>query len=113
MSTKTIERPGVTTKVNVETTVDALGKVLAKIADLEKIEKELKSTLKLLGDGAYEGELFRATISTGDVECLNKDAMLEKLKALKVSHQWFTANTDHSTKTVVKVVARNGIKVVA
>lgn len=91
-------------------TTDDLGRVLAQITDLEKIETSLKGKLKSEGDGAYEGDLFRATVSTAEIESLDKEAMILKLRELGVSHQWFAANTNRSVKTVVKVVARNGVE---
>jgi hypothetical protein len=81
--------------------VDALGDVRAKLADLEKREKELKQTLIDSGPGEYEGHLFKANVSTGsrttlDTENLKKildPAILQKFSRV-------------SAFTQVKVMAR-------
>jgi hypothetical protein len=93
--------------------VDELGRVQAQITALEMHEKNLKKQLKEVGDGAYEGKLFRATIVTAEYASINKDAMVAKLTGLGVPHQWFAANTDRSSRTTIKVVARNGERVEA
>lgn len=83
--------------------VDELGDLLARIADLETEAKDIKSWLKEKhGDGAYEGELFRATVSTYDVDKLDMDAVRAKL-----TRQFIQANTKTSTVTKCNVVARN------
>lgn len=81
--------------------VDKLGKLKAKIADITAQETVLKDELKTLGDGVYEGELFRATVSTHDKNYLDMDAVRDKL-----SPQFIKAHTSTTETTVVKVVAR-------
>jgi hypothetical protein len=60
------------------------------------------------GPGAYEGNLFRATVSKGKRETLN---MVEVRK--KLSPKFMHSITSTIDVTTVKVVARNGIKLVA
>jgi hypothetical protein len=83
--------------------IDRLGYLLAEIADLEKQAKAIKDALKDAGDGAYEGEVFRATVSTSERETLDMAAVREHL-----SRQFITANTKVTETQTVRVVARNG-----
>ena len=73
--------------------IDRLGALQAQIANLEAEEKALKAEIKGFGDGAYEGALFRATVSTADRATLDAKAARAKLEELGASHQWFAANT--------------------
>jgi len=82
--------------------VDQLGELLAKIADLNATADDLKAKLAKRGDGAYEGELFRATVTSGKRKRLNMVAVYAKL-----SPQFISANTTSTPCTTVKVVARN------
>lgn len=83
--------------------VDELGSLLARIADLETEATDIKNWMKTKhGDGAYEGIVFRATISTYDVDKLDMDAVRAKL-----TRQFIKANTKTSTVTKCNVVARN------
>jgi hypothetical protein len=83
--------------------IDRLGYLLAEIADLEKQAKAIKDALREAGDGAYEGEVFRATVSTSERETLDMAAVREHL-----SRQFITANTKVTETQTVRVVARNG-----
>ena len=67
------------TKTNLTTTIDALGEIKAQIAALEIKEKALKANLADLEPGAYEGELFRVSISQTDRETLDMKAVRAKL----------------------------------
>ena len=44
--------------------VDKLGALRADIAELQEQAKRYESILKESGDGAYEGDYYRATVST-------------------------------------------------
>ena len=83
--------------------VDALGRLLAQIADLEGQAKSLKSFLSGHGAGAYEGELFRATVSESERETLDMKAVREKL-----SPQFIRAHTKLTPVTTVRVSAKIG-----
>ena len=91
------------TKTNLQATIDALGAIKAQIADLELKEKELKKALGDLAPGAYEGDLFRLTISETDRETLDMKAVREKL-----TPQFITAHTNVTEVRTLKVSARNG-----
>jgi hypothetical protein len=83
--------------------VDRLGRLQAQITDLEQEEKALKAHLVQRGDGAYEGTLFRATVTSSTRDRLDMCAVRAKL-----SPQFISAHTATTPYTVVKVVARNG-----
>lgn len=87
---------------NLIKTIDRLGFLKAQIAELAREEKELKAALIAHGPGAYEGELYRATVSECERETLDMDAVRAKLTA-----QFIRANTNTTTVTMVRVVARN------
>ena len=91
------------TKTNLTATIDALGALKAQIADLEIQEKALKKALAEIAPGAYEGELFRLSVSQS-VRCtLDMDAVREKL-----SPQFIAAHTRETEVRTLKVSARNG-----
>jgi D-serine deaminase-like pyridoxal phosphate-dependent protein len=83
-------------------TIDRLGFIKAQIAELLREEKELKATLIARGPGAYEGSLYRATVSESERETLDMDAVRAKL-----SPQFISANTNTTQVVMVRVVARN------
>jgi len=91
------------TKSNLVATIDALGELKAQIAALELKEKELKKALGDLEPGAYEGELFRLSISETERETLDMKAVREKL-----SPQWIRAHTNTAHVRTLRVSARNG-----
>jgi hypothetical protein len=86
---------------NLTSTIDALGHLKAQIADLQRQEKELREVLVENGPGAYEGDLFRATVSESERETLDMAAVREKL-----SPQFIQAHTRVTEVTMVRVVAR-------
>ena len=94
------------TKTNVTATVDRLGELKARIAELEREEKELRDTVVELGPGAYEGERYRVTVSATERSTLDMEAVREKLSA-----QFIRAHTKTKEVTVVRVTARNNINV--
>ena len=63
---------------NLTKIIDDLGALKARIADLENQEKALKQALADLGPGAYEGDLFRLSISESErvSSALTSDRML-------------------------------------
>jgi hypothetical protein len=83
--------------------IDRLGLLLAEISELTKQADVIKAQLREMGDGAYEGEVFRATVSTNEPSTLDMAAVREHL-----SRQFITANTKVTEIVTVKVVARNG-----
>jgi hypothetical protein len=83
--------------------VDRLGVVLAQIAELKREEKRIKEQLIEWGLGAYEGDLYRATVSHSERAVLDMIAVRAKL-----SPQFIRANTSYTDVTTVRVVSRNG-----
>jgi hypothetical protein len=81
--------------------VDQLGRLQAQIADLEAKEKALKAALVAAGVGAYEGELFRATVSASERSTLDMAAVREKL-----SPQFLRAHTKVTPVNTVRVSAK-------
>lgn len=88
--------------------VDALGEIRAQIAALKESEEIYLAQIKAAGIGAYDGSLFRATVSeVADRESLDPKAMEAKLRELGVDGRWFTRNTKTTKGYVtVKVTAR-------
>ena len=83
--------------------IDSLGLIKAQIADLEAQEKVLRDQIAELGAGAYDGDLFRASVSIADRETIDWRAIAEKLEP---SRQLITAHTSAKTVTTVRVAAR-------
>lgn len=88
---------------NLSNAIDRLGYIRAQLAELKREEDALKAVLIEQGPGAYEGDMFRATVS----ECERKTLDMEAVRA-KLSDQFIRANTYIADVTVVRVVARNG-----
>lgn len=89
------------TTTNLTATIDALGELKAKIADLQDQEKALKDALGDLEPGAYDGERFRLSVSVSDRETLDMDAVREKL-----SPQFIRAHTNVTPVRALRVSAR-------
>lgn len=85
-------------KTDIRNTVDALGKLQAQIADLEAKEKLLKAALIESGAGAYEGALFRATVSESERNTLDMAAVRKKL-----TPQFIAAHTKTTPVVTVRV----------
>ena len=83
--------------------IDALGEVKAQIANLEAQEKALRDQIAARGEGAYEGELFRASVSITERESIDWKAIAAKLEP---SRQLITAHTSAKEVTTVRVVSR-------
>ena len=64
---------------NLASTIDRLGVLKAQMAELATEEKALKAVIIDHGPGAYEGELFRATVSESERATLDMDAVRAKL----------------------------------
>lgn len=92
----------------VSAAVDQLGSVKARIAELKAEEARLASLVAESGYDAYEGNLFRATVSkVDDRKSLDVKAAEAKLRELGVDGRWFSKNQKTSKGyTTVKVVAR-------
>ena len=88
---------------NLTRIIDDLGALKARIADLENQEKALKQALADLGPGAYEGDLFRLSISESERETLDMKAVREHL-----SRQFIQAHTNVTPVRTLRVVARTG-----
>jgi hypothetical protein len=86
---------------NLATTIDALGELKARIADLQAQEKELKDALGDLEPGSYDGQKFRLSISVSDRETLDMEAVREKL-----TPQFIRAHTNVTTVRALRVTAR-------
>jgi len=92
--------------------VDQLGKVKAKIANLEKTEATLRQDIIDTGVEEAEGELFRATVNTTDVDYVGYKAVVEALadkatkEELKAIRRLLKKNTVTKPKTTVSVTSR-------
>jgi hypothetical protein len=88
--------------LTIEEKIDALGKLKAKIADLELYEKDLKNALiDDIGSGSVDGKTFRCSISTSKRETLDMEAVRAHL-----SPQFIRAHTKVSESPVVRISAR-------
>ncbi len=87
---------------NMSTAIDRLGELKAQIADLQREEKALKAIMTEIGPGAYEGDLFRVTVSSFERETLDMEAVRAKL-----SPQFIRAHTTVTPVTAVRVTSRN------
>lgn len=85
--------------------VDSLGPLLAQQAELKKQIDAVKDKLRAEGVGAYEGELFRVTVS----ESISYKLDMKAVRA-KLSPQFIRANESPVVKVDVKCVARNNDK---
>ena len=81
--------------------VDMLGHLNAQIADLSAQAEFLKKELKAAGEGAYEGALFRATVSMSERETLDMKAVREKL-----TPQFIRAHTNVTQVVTVRVAGK-------
>jgi hypothetical protein len=86
---------------NLATVIDAFGAHKAAMAELKKKEDELKAALADLAPGAYEGTLFRLSISKSERETLDMEAVREKL-----SPQFIRAHTNVTEVRTLRVSAR-------
>ena len=68
--------------------VDDYGHLAAQLAALESRKEMLRSALVDLGAGAYEGTLFRVTVSESERDTLDMKAVREHL-----SRQFIAAHT--------------------
>ena len=84
-------------------TVDHLGVIKARIAELKTEEHRLRTILIESGPGAYEGEFYRATVSESERHTLDMDAVRAKLSA-----KWIAKHLNTTEVTIVKVTARIG-----
>lgn len=91
---------------NLTATIDRLGIVKSQLATLKREEEQLKGVLIEHGPGAYEGELYRATVTESEAATLDMDAVRAKLSA-----QFIQAHTKITPVTTVRVSARIGKKI--
>lgn len=84
-------------------TIDRIGTLRASIAELQAELKDLEGIAKCEPAGAYEGELFRITISWSD----RKTTAWQKIaKDLGASNQKIAANTKQSEVCSLRCTAR-------
>lgn len=88
---------------NLNKVIDELGNIRAQIAELTAKEKAIKESLEGLKPGAYEGDLFRLSISQSVRETLDMKAVREKL-----SPQFIAAHTNRTEVRTLKIGARTG-----
>lgn len=85
--------------LSIEEKIDALGKLKAKISDLELYETDLKNALiKDVGVGSQEGKKYRCAISAPTRETLDMEAVRKHL-----SPQFIRAHTKTSNNPVVRI----------
>ena len=89
------------TKREVQDLGDKIGLIKANIAPQLDALKALETKLKAEGAGAYEGALFRATVSEYETSRLDMDAVREKL-----SDQFIRAHTTTTQAVKLSVKAK-------
>ena len=90
--------------LTLEQRIDIMGELKAQIAALESQYNKHKNTIvEELGAGAYEGEIFRVSVSVSTRETLDMEAVRNHL-----SPQFIRAHTKVSETTTVRVTARKG-----
>jgi hypothetical protein len=94
---------------------DILGALKAQIADLEARAKIEHARLVVMGAGAHEGDLFRATVSIADRTNIDWESIAKTLKpSLKQTREYWSpqtvelvdGNTATKPVTTVRVAAR-------
>jgi hypothetical protein len=85
-------------------TIDRLGILKAKIAELAIEEKELRAVLVECGPGSYEGELFRVTVAKSERKTLDMEAVRKKL-----TPQFIKDNSVTTQVTTVRIGSRNAL----
>jgi hypothetical protein len=83
------------------TTVDELGVVNAKIAELQDVAAALKARLIATGQSSFEGRFYDASVSRTERETLDMAAVRAKL-----SPQFLRSHTKVTPVTTVRVVAK-------
>lgn len=96
------------TNQTIITAIDELGVLKAQMAELTKKEKELKDRLGDLEPGAYEGNLFRLSISTSVRESPDEalKAKIDELIEEHLNRQFVTAHTNRTDVRTHRVSAR-------
>ena len=88
-------------KINATSPVDRLGILRAQIAELETKERVLVDEIKSWGAGAYDAELYSATVAEiPGRESVDPKAMHDKLVELGVDGRWFNKHTKVSKASV-------------
>ena len=101
------------TKTNLTSMIDTYGALMAQRANIEGEKKRMEKALADVPEGAYEGELFRLTISDSVLKKPDEDykaeidAVVEAFKATK-SLQYVTAHTIKTPSRRHLAKARNG-----
>lgn len=93
---------------NIASTIDQLGQIKAQISTLKELEKKLSQAVQSFGEGAYDGNLFRAAVSEVAASAsLDPKAAEAKLRELGVDGRWFSKNLKvREAYVTVRVTAR-------
>ena len=83
--------------------VDALGNLLAQIADLTREAEAIKASLKKGSDRVVEGDLFKATVIVQNRATVDWKGLVEALDIHEEDIKIFTRNTEVVS---VKVTSR-------
>lgn len=91
---------------NISKTVDSLGKVRAKIADLEVQEEHLKKQLVETGKDEIEGKQFRALVVRSERTTVDYKEVISKLPQTPQLKRLLKKNSETKEQVSVKVTAR-------
>lgn len=96
--------------LTIATLIDTFGQAKAATAEAKGVEDSIKGDILALGDGAYEGRLFRVTVTTTERRSTSAEALAKLLAARGVDPALIAqACIDASTMTpttTVRCVAR-------
>ena len=107
MKSKTIASAPVIQTISASTLADNLGTIRAQIGPLLVKAVEIEAELKRRGKGAYEGLLFRVTVSVYSQAAVAWKTIAERLNP---SHQLIAAHSSTVEKCRIAVVAKSADK---
>ncbi len=83
--------------------IDELGLLQAQIADLEAKAKKIADEIKNIGEGQYEGSLFKGCVTLSQRPTVNNKAVY---KAADVPADLIAKHTTYTAVITLKVTAR-------
>jgi hypothetical protein len=97
-------------RIDLAAIVDDLGHLKARAADIKRTMDGLHKQLTDAGTGAFDGYLYRATVSVSDRAIVNRDTFINELIKAGVNPETIIsaefAATTVSPATTVRVCAR-------
>ena len=104
----TVTQKGFCIMSNIAALVDDYGLVSAQIAELEIKKKAIRAQLLEAGEGPFEGDFYRVTVSHSTRETLDMKAVRAKL-----STQFIVAHTTETDVITLRASVRTGVGIAA